>query len=233
MGNEMKQENAADILLQSRLCKGLTREQVITLLQKGHSEIKGYEKGDWIFGETDRPEKLFLLLSGSVAASRDTIAGKRMMLMKVDEPGDLFGEIYFFLEMKQYDMYAEAMEKSVVLVLDRETFSMENYENPSLVYLLQRNLMMIFAQKAYLMNKKLKIVGGASIREKIARYLIDLQDAQGKICGNMNREDMADYMNVTRPSLSRELGKMQQEGILVLQNHIIRVTDQKKLEEYL
>ena len=41
---------------------------------------------------------------------------------------------------------------------------------------------------------------------------------------------MADYLNITRPSLSRELGKMQEEGILELSRRQILVKDQEKLE---
>ena len=44
---------------------------------------------------------------------------------------------------------------------------------------------------------------------------------------------MADYLNVARPSLSRELGKMQQEGIISLERRQIQIKDQKRLEEYL
>ena len=49
----------------------------------------------------------------------------------------------------------------------------------------------------------------------------------------MSREAMADYMGVTRPSLSRELGKMQTEGLIRLEGRRIIVTDQEGLEMYL
>ena len=44
---------------------------------------------------------------------------------------------------------------------------------------------------------------------------------------------MADYLNITRPSLSRELGKMQEEGIIEFGRRQILVKDQEKLEYYL
>ncbi|MFR0078363.1 MAG: helix-turn-helix domain-containing protein [Blautia sp.] len=50
---------------------------------------------------------------------------------------------------------------------------------------------------------------------------------------NLSREEMADELNVTRPSLSRELGKMQEEGILSLSRKQIQIKDQELLEEYL
>ena len=83
------------------------------------------------------------------------------------------------------------------------------------------------------MNQKLRVLGGGVIREKIACFLVEQQDKEGRINSSFSREEMADYLNVARPSLSRELGKMQQEGIISLKRRQIQIKDQKRLEEYL
>ena len=83
------------------------------------------------------------------------------------------------------------------------------------------------------MNQKLRILGSGSLRERIVRFLVECQDSEGKIHMNLSREEMADYLNITRPSLSRELGKMQEEGILELDRRQILVKDQEKMELYL
>ena len=93
--------------------------------------------------------------------------------------------------------------------------------------------MSIFAKKAYSLNQKLKIVGAYSLREKISRFLIDRQNSEGEIVENISREKMAEYLNVARPSLSRELGKMAKENIIKLGNKKIRILNQTKLEEYI
>lgn len=49
----------------------------------------------------------------------------------------------------------------------------------------------------------------------------------------MNREQMADYLSVTRPSLSREISAMAQEGIIAVDGSLLRVLDQERLEEYI
>ena len=87
--------------------------------------------------------------------------------------------------------------------------------------------------KAYNMNRKLRILGSGSLRERIVRFLVECQDSEGQIHMNLSREEMADYLNITRPSLSRELGKMQEEGILELDRRQILVKDQEKMELYL
>lgn len=46
----------------------------------------------------------------------------------------------------------------------------------------------------------------------------------------MNREELADYLGTTRPSLSRELMKMQQEHLIETDRNMIRITDRDVLE---
>ena len=83
------------------------------------------------------------------------------------------------------------------------------------------------------MNQKLRILGSGSLRERIVRFLVECQDSNGEIRMKLSREAMADYLNITRPSLSRELGKMQEEGIIEFGRRQILVKDQEKLEYYL
>ena len=45
----------------------------------------------------------------------------------------------------------------------------------------------------------------------------------------MNREQMADFLGVTRPSLSRELASMRDEGLLQIEGRGIRVPDPASL----
>ena len=82
------------------------------------------------------------------------------------------------------------------------------------------------------MNQKVKVLGCASIREKIVRYLFERKNADGTIRGNLVREEMAEYMNVTRPSLSRELGSMQKKESPDT-GRDIRIADWEKFEMYL
>ena len=94
---------------------------------------------------------------------------------------------------------------------------------------LRENLLEVFAEKAYNMNQKLRILGSGTLRERIVRFLVECQDSEGVIHMSLSREEMADYLNITRPSLSRELGKMQEEGILELSRRQILVKDQENL----
>lgn len=221
------------ILQNTSLCKSMTSKAIEKLLQNNHCEISSYQKGERVFDTTDKPTKVYILLGGSLVIARDTFMGKRMILANISGSGELFGEIYAFMELEQYDMYAEVQETAMVLGLDRAIFRENQNVEPEAVNLLRNHLLTIFATKAYTMNRKIKILGSGSIREKIVRFLV--QESHGKDCVQltMSREKWADYLNVTRPSLSRELSNMAREGMIALQGKQIRILDAAALEAYL
>jgi CRP-like cAMP-binding protein len=49
----------------------------------------------------------------------------------------------------------------------------------------------------------------------------------------MTRETAAEYLNVARPSLSREISLLQKEGLLEIHGKRIVVKQQELLEKYL
>lgn len=232
-------KEAEAVLKGSSLCKNMTDEEISRILSNPCNRVKVYQRGSKIFQEADMPEKVYILLSGCITVAKDTLSGKRLMLTQIDEPGQMFGEVYVFMQRPSYDMYAEASEESAVFVMDGRMFFKEDGEQGAagsgerVFHTLRNNLLIIFAEKAYFMNQKLRILGSTSIREKVVRYLIDRQGQDGRIKAGLMREEMADYLHIPRPSLSRELGKMRGEGILKLERREIIILDQKKLELYL
>ena len=227
--NDREKKEFLDVLRRSRLCRNLNEDELERLLVK-EGTVRSFSRGERVFQEMDRPEVVYVLLGGSVIIAKETFSGKRILLTQLEMPGALFGEVYAFMEKSSYDMYVEAVQKTSVLVLDNRIFT---EKGDILSRKLRENLLEVFAEKAYNMNQKLRILGSGTLRERIVRFLVECQDSEGVIHMSLSREEMADYLNITRPSLSRELGKMQEEGILELSRRQIRVKDQEKLEFYL
>ena len=96
-----------------------------------------------------------------------------------------------------------------------------------------RNMLALMAQKAYMLSGRIQVLASPSIREKAARFILEREQPDGTISAEMSREAMADYMGVTRPSLSRELSKMQADGLIKIDGRRIVVSDQDGLEGYL
>jgi len=227
-------EECVSILQNSRVGQGLSEEQCRLLLESKFVQAVQYRKGEVVFHETDRPRDLLLLHKGKILVAKDTMSGRRIILTTIDQPGELFGEVYAFMNLPQYDMYAEAVADSLVLKIHTDLLEQtDNGELLAVVERIQRNLLSVFAQKAYHMNQRMRVLGSTTLREKIARYLMNRQKPGSMVVHVQPREEMADYLNVTRPSLSRELMNMADEGILSVDRREITILDQDALEEVL
>ena len=231
-----KDENDSIIqaLSKSALCKEFTQDELLSLLEENNTEIKKYEKGSFAFEEGDVPDRLYVLIYGLVEVSKLTFSGKKILITTIENPGDMFAEVYMFMGKSKYDMSAQTGEESLILSISSEFFENISYNTNALAAeKIRKNLMSIFAMKAYNLSGKVRLLGCGSIREKISLYLIENQTPSGEIAKNPSREELADYLNVTRPSLSRELGNMEKEGIIRLDGRKIVIVSQEKLEEYL
>ena len=226
-------EQLIPVLKKSSLAAGMSDEEVAELLASAQVHLREYPKGQIVFHEGDMPKSLYILLTGEVHILKDTFSGRRIFLSEINEPGDMFGEVYEVLK-QPYDMYVETVTPVRLLEISSDLFTLEAGGELSRSALkIQRNLMRIFARKAYFMHNKIKVLASGSLREKIIRFLfIELQGKRElELTGS--REFMAAYLAVTRPSLSRELSAMQREGIIALDGKCVKVLDMERFEEYL
>lgn len=226
-------KNVTQILSDSKLCKGMTEEQIVEMLESSITKLSVYQKNEIIFREGEKPSKLYVLVEGKVLIGKDTATGKRILITSIEREGDLFSEVYMFIEKEQYDMYAIATEKSVVLEISNQMFLMQEENMNYINIIIMKNLLKVFAEKAFSMNSKIKILGSVGLREKIAKFLFREQNLDGTIQLTITREEMADYLGITRPSLSRELGKMQDEGIIQINTRGIIILNKELFDEYL
>ncbi len=219
MGVEM-----TEIIKNNILFKGLTREEIEMCLRCSNAKMKEYEKNQIIFGQTDPPKALYVLLQGSVAVCKDTPDGRRYIVANIEEK-DIFGEVYVFLNKADYNYYALANTDSTVLAIPKEYFFSTCDKACNAHSVIIRNMLGILAQKAYFLNNKVQLLTSGSLRRKITKYLLENCNNKKYVRLNMNREQFSAYLNVTRPSLSRELIKMQEDGLIEVDRDMVRIMD--------
>lgn len=218
----------AEAFGKSLLAENMEENDIESFLKLGRVRLICCDKGEVIFHDGDEPSCLYILAEGEVHIRKDSFTGRSIFLSEINEPGDVFGEVYLLLG-KKYDMYVEAVRETQLLAIDGEAL----LHSAPAAQLVQQNLMRVLARKAYFMNNKLKILASGNLREKIIRFLFWSMAPDGSITLDFTRETWADYLTVARPSLSRELGALQAEGIIMVQGRQVRVIDREKFEAYL
>lgn len=220
-------------LKKSPLFAHMTEADIESCLKCSGSEIVTFKKDEAIFLTQDEPKKLFILLEGSVAICRDSFSGKRNIITTINQTGELFGEVFLFLDKHEYDNYAIAVSPAKILQMPKDYLYHTCGNNCKYHTLLISNMLSILAQKAYYLNQKLNIVSSHSLRQKIAKILLTNAAPDGNVSMKMNRESLADFLNVARPSLSRELMKMQEDGLIKTDGKKIKIIDFENMQNNL
>jgi len=96
------------------------------------------------------------------------------------------------------------------------------------------NMVRMLAGKNLILNQKLDYLTSRTTRERIAKYLIDTANREGKtkIKIPYNRNQLAEYLGVDRSVLSRELSKLKKEGILDFEKNTFQIVDVHEMSMY-
>ena len=220
------------ILKNSPLFRGLTDEELEDFMQTSGASVRKLKKNEIIFDMEEKPEKMFILLQGAIAICKDTLSGRRIVMTNIDECGDIFGEVYLFLRKESYDFYTIALTGDTAILNIPKNIYVES-SGKDYYHCLVKNILEILSQKAYNLNQKLLIVTSGSLRQKISKLLLTAMDHDRRVELGMKREQMADYLGVARPSLSRELANMQNENLIDIKGQIVEVLNVEALESEL
>lgn len=204
------------------LFSGLSPEefQDFILWSKAISQV--YGPGQAIFQEGQEALDIYVLLRGHVEVDQLSPSGRRTVVAHFSQEHSIFGEVYALLGIP-FDYSAWAKEESVILKIPGQAV-LRTLGNPSQEKI-AKNLVRLLASKAYSLNQRLMVQTAPSLREKI---LMDLAQRQkdGQVVLSFSREKWAEILAVPRPSLSRELSKMQEDGLISIDKRTISLLNE-------
>ncbi|WP_242850146.1 Crp/Fnr family transcriptional regulator [Clostridium polynesiense] len=219
-----------NIMQGSKLFKAFCRESLEALLKSSFVKISYYESEDVIYSEGDKCTNLSLVLQGEVEIQKLEPSGKVLTVSNLNE-GEVFGENLLFGDKNFYPMDVISKKNSTVLHITKAYVERLCRENADFL----NTILRILSNKAVALSSKLKQIGLKSLRQKICDYLYTNYKDTGSnnIRLNMSKKDWAEKLGVERPSLSRELIKMKEEGIIEYDKENIRILDADALEDAL
>ena len=95
--------------------------------------------------------------------------------------------------------------------------------------------MSLLSEKVIILNNKIKSLSLKTVKQKVVDYILQecISQKTNSIKLKGSKEDLALYLGIPRPSLSRELIKLRDEGLINFDRHAISVIDLENLEEVL
>lgn len=211
--------------------KGLKEKTIEELIEK-YAIFQEYKKDEFIFTKGTKPEYMYVLISGSLSVFSDDINGKRELLSYFTSPGTLFGEVYLYLDKAVYHFSAVAEEDLEVIALSKEFFNKMYDNNTESGRIIIENYLEILSEKLFYFNTKIRMMSGFTLRQKLARFILETSEGREVFDLGFSREELADYLGATRPSISRELSKMQGEGLIKLNRSKLKILDIDSLKQY-
>lgn len=219
-----------DSLISCSLFKGVSKEQINTHMSSIKYQTVVYKKNDVIAIEGDDTSSLGIIISGSIEIQKLYASGKIITIDRLSK-GNIFGEVIIFSQIGRYPSTIVSSENSQILFIPKS----EMLKLCSIDIQVLNNFMALLSNKILMLNKKLRNLSFETIRQKVSSFIIDEYKRQknNPIKFNISRKEMADYLGIQRPSLSRELIHMKDEDLIDFDKHYIKIVNLEALEDYL
>ena len=157
----------------------------------------------------------------------DFPSGKTVRVDRL-EAGNTFGEAIVFSDQGSYPATLTANEAAAVISLAREEVPALCARSPRFL----NNFLRLLSNKILMLNRKIKSLSYQTVRQKVAGYLLDEQARQKAevLALTGSRRELAESLDIPRPSLSRELAALKAAGWIDYDRRTVRILDPGRLE---
>ncbi len=203
-----------NVLEKSRLFHGMTAKELSLCLNSLNAGEKEYRKEDLILHAGDKTDKIGMVLSGSVTIESNDVWGNRTVLSHVGK-SQYFAETYALLgEVLLVDVRAN--EDCRILFCNIRTLLDDCKKSSPWKEKLLKNILIISSLKNLVLSGRSFHTSPKSCRGRLLSYLnaIALQTGSKEFDIPFNRQQLADYLNLERTNLSKELSHMKDEGLI-------------------
>ena len=218
------------VLEKSTLFQGVEAKVLRGYLEETPHHIQCYDKEETIFHLMDSALRIGIILEGRVEAQKSFPNGSQVNV-SVRVPGEMIGPAAVFSKSQRYPCDIVALEPATLMMLRKE----------DLLSLMQKDVKILqnftteIASATYMLQQRLELLSYSGIAQKAAFWLLMQVRQTGKtdvqIPDSMSRWAM--IMNVSRPSLHREMKKLEEEGIIRHEGKNIYVLDPDGLQAVL
>ena len=218
------------VLERSTLFRGVTASDLRGVLEQTPHHIQCYDKEETIFHMMEPAQRIGIVLEGRVQAQKAFPNGSQDNV-SVREPGELIGPAAVFSASRRYPCDVVALEPATVMMLRRDDL-LELMQKDAQIL---ENLMTEIASATYMLQQRLELMSYNGIAQKAAFWLLMQARQSGKDAVRIpdSVSKWAMLMNVSRPSLHRELKRLESEGILAYSPPTIRILDKDALQSVL
>ena len=213
-------------LAQTNLFSGIVPDEIKSLLDCITARKVEFTKGEFIVEEGSNINDFGIVLSGH-ARSIKWDSTDRMIIITLLEKGSEIGVLLAASPEHKAPVSVQAQDDVAVLLIPYDRVLSRCKKGCPKHEKLLRNFIQIVAEKGLVLHERIDCLLKPSVRDKISAYLkrVTREQHSQTITIPMNRNAMAEYLNIERSALSRELSCMKREGLIDYHRNSFRVID--------
>lgn len=208
---------------------GLSERELAFLLEKVIS--RRYSSGEIVFSEGEPCAGLYVVESGSIRIFKSSPGGREQVL-SIEGPGGSVAELPVF-DGGNYPASVVAIEDTVLLFVSKQDFHDLCLAHPEVAL---KVLKVVGARLRRLVGI-IEELSFTTVRHRLSAYLLRLAQDQGKKVAQgvevtlpSNNQELAAQIGTVRELVSRNLSRLQMEGLLTVDGRCLIIRDLKALE---
>lgn len=220
------------VLENTALFSSLSPEELRTLAVRAARKL--FKSGELLFSEGEACHGLHIIASGKVRIFK-TSAGGREQVLAVNQPGESVAELPVF-DGGVYPASAVAIEETQIAFISQRDFHAYCLEHPQVAL---KVLSVVGARLRRLVGI-IEELSFTTIRQRLVAMLLKLAQSEGAQTGAglefhlpSTHQELANQLGTVRELISRNLMRLQAEGLLEVDARRIVVKDLKSLSALL
>jgi CRP-like cAMP-binding protein len=196
-----------------------------------HLVQRNYSAGELIFSEGEPCAGLYVVELGNVRIFKSS-AGGREQVLSIDGPGSSIAELPVF-DGGNYPASAQAVSDSTLLFFSRQDFQALCLQHPQVALKVLR----VIGGRLRRLVGIIEELSFTTVRHRLIALLVRLGKTDGVRSGDVvtltlpaNNSELAAQIGTVRELVSRNLSRLQAEGLIQVDNRALEIPSLKRLE---
>lgn len=206
---------------------GLGAERADNILERLDHAAYRIVKGDVVARQGVPCSHLFALLEGRLRVDIVDAFGNRILVEHI-EAARVFATPHLFGADNTMPATFTVLDEGVLFAASRDSAFRLISEEPGIL----QKFLCITGNCNHCTTKRLRALSFKGVRERLATYLLDRRRPGSDTVALLhNNSQLAEYLNVTRPALSKQINKFKREGIIDMGDGHIRIRELGSLQD--
>lgn len=207
------------------LFRNFTLQMQEEFLDKLEYTLDKYPKGETIIRQGQPCHAIHVLLEGKLNVDVLDVSGNEVRVEVIQAPRT-FATPHVFAEKNVFPATFSVEEDVTLMRISKDSFFKMMHTMPLLLH----NFLCVSTSCNRCTMTRLRVLSFRGIRSRYIYYLLDhLKEGEDTVEMEHNQVQLAEYFGVTRPALSKEIGKLVDSGFIHISRGKVKILNKQAL----